>query len=349
MSSSPVTLRQIAAKAGLSAAAVSLALRDSPQIRKEVRERVSKLAKQMGYRPNPLLAAYQAQVRALKPAKFQATLAWVSDFEDPRNWQKPWNAPLFNGARHRAAALGYVLEEIRMPTVKLDDWEGNVRKFQKILRSRGIHGVILPHLYRAHHAVLPWDDFAVVCIGRNHLTLEKSAYQVAHPVWHHSVNEDCFANTRIALMRLREAGCRRIGLAISEYSEQESDGLRSAAYLRAASDWPARERVPILYSADVPRVESWARKHRVDAVVCSHPDVRLAVEQAGFHVPRDVRIAHLHLAPDVAGWSGIDRRLDQLGSAAVDILTAHLVRNERGVPPFAKELLIEGFWVEGKT
>lgn len=349
MPSSPVTLRQIAAKAGLSAAAVSLALRNSPQIRREVRERVSKLATKMGYRPNPLLAAYQAQVRALKLPKYQATLAWTSDFEDSHIWQRPWNAPLFNGARARAHALGYVLEEIRMPVVKIEDWEGNVRRFQKILLSRGIYGVILPNLNRAHHAALPWDEFAVVCIGRTHLTLEKSTYQVPNPFWHHSVNEDSYGNTRLAVRKLRESGCRRVGLALSQYADLVSDGLCSAAYLRQASDWPTKERIHILYSADISEVATWVRKHHVDAVVCNHPDVRIGVQNAGLHVPKDVRIAHLHLAPDVAGWSGIDHRLDQIGSAAVDILTAHLVRNERGVPPFSKELLIEGFWVDGAT
>lgn len=69
-----MTVRDIAAEEGVSAAAVSLALRNSGQVSEGLRERVREAAERMGYRPNPLLAAYQAQVRALKPVKFQASI-----------------------------------------------------------------------------------------------------------------------------------------------------------------------------------------------------------------------------------------------------------------------------------
>ena len=345
----PVTIRDIARAAGVSAATVSLALRNNPQISAAVRSRIQSVARQLGYRPNPLLAAYQAQVRSLKPVTFQAAIAWISDHPRDDFWEPPWNRPLFEGARARAEALGYTLDPIWIPGLSKEDWKANVRQFERVLRARGIHAVLLPRLDRAHHAVAPWSDFAVACIGRHRLQIERSIHPVDAPCEHHTIHQDDYANTRLALRMLREAGCRRIGLALSIWEDRATDGLSSAACLRQASEWPAKERVPILYRDEPEPVAAWVRKHAVDAVVCSHSDVPKGIELAGRKIPRDVRLAHLNLAADVAGWSGIDRRPDQIGSAAVDLVTAHLVRNERGVPPCAKEVLIEGRWVEGTT
>jgi LacI family transcriptional regulator len=303
----------------------------------------------MGYVPNPLLAAYQATVRTSKPVKFQASLGWINDHPEKEWWDFPWIKPMRDGARARAAALGYALDELWIPDVRKDDWNGNAGKWQRILKARGIFGVILPMLDRAHHGVLAWEGYSVVCIGRHHLGLEKSTFSVETIHEHHRVNSNDFANTHLALLHLRKAGCRRIGLAISVYEDRGTDTTCSAAYLRAALEWPVKERLPILFSDYPDEVEQWARKHKPDAVLCAHSNVPKWIKRAGLKIPGDVRIAHLNLAPDVAGWSGIDRRLDLLGSAAVDLLSAHLQRNERGVPPYAKEMLIEGVWVEGKT
>lgn len=149
--------------------------------------------------------------------------------------------------------------------------------------------------------------------------------------------------------RVREAGCRRVGLAISIYEDRATDGLYRAAYLREASEWPAKERVPVLFSDHGPEVAAWVKKHAPDGVGCAHGDMKRHIEKTGRKVPRDVRVAHLNLAPDSAGWSGADRRLGQIGATAVDLVTTQMVRNERGVPPCAKEVLIEGRWVGGGT
>lgn len=254
-----------------------------------------------------------------------------------------------DGARERAAALGFALDEIWVPDCDPLDYEGNVRKYRRIMQARGIHGVILPLLERAQHAVLPWEEFSVACIGRHHLNLERSEHAMRNPMDHHMVNQDDYANTRLAVRKLREAGCRRVGLAISVYEDRGTDGMCVAAYLREAHEWPAKERVPVLFSDHGPEVVAWVKKHSPDGVVCAHGDMKRHIKRAEKRVPGEVRVAHLNLAADVAGWSGIDRRLDQIAAAAVDLVSAHMVRNEKGVPPCAKEVLIEGRWVEGKT
>jgi len=52
-----VTMRQVATRAGVHSTTVSLALRNHPSLPVETRERLQALAKEMGYRPDPMLGA----------------------------------------------------------------------------------------------------------------------------------------------------------------------------------------------------------------------------------------------------------------------------------------------------
>lgn len=345
----PPTYRDIAAKAGFSVAAVSLALRDDSRISAPVRKRIREVAEELGYRPNPLLAAYQASVRAQKPTKFQAVLGWINDWPNEEVWQRPYMKPLLDGARARASELGYQMNEIWVPNICEDDPAGNFKRWERILSARGIHGVVLPYLYRQHHCMLPWINFSVVILGKHHSLVEESRIQIPDNFEHHRVSSDYAFNLRLALTKLRDAGCRRIGLALGPFHDAETDHAYSAMFIWSGLKWPAKERVPILFSDKVRDVKAWAIKHRPDAVVCSHSDIRVGLKEAGLDIPGDTRLVHMSVAPDVRDWSGIDRRMPLLGSAAVDMVTSHLQRNERGVPPYAKEMVIEGVWVEGKT
>ncbi len=345
----PPTYRDIAAKAGVSGATVSLALRNDPRISEAVRIKVRAVAEEIGYRPNPLLAAYQSSVRAQKPAKFRAVLGWINDSPDESNWQRPFMKPILDGARARASELGYQMDEIWVPNIREEDPAGNFKRWERILLARGIHGVLLPFLYRQQHYLLPWTNFSVVCMGKHHALVEESRIHIPENFEHHRVASDYTYNIRLAIKTLRESGRRRIGLAISHFLDSEADHTYSAQFLWFSSKWPVKERVPILFSDNEGEIKVWAKKHQPDAVICGHSVFRSVLAAPGLDVPKQTRLVHINVAPDVADWSGIDRRMPLLGSAAVDMVTSHLQRNERGVPPYAKEMTIEGVWVEGRT
>lgn len=79
--------------------------------------------------------------------------------------------------------------------------------------------------------------------------------------------------------------------------------------------------------------------------------MNLAPSQAGLILfpTRDLRLVHMNLAADVADWSGINRRIACIASAAIDLLSSHMIRNESGRPPFTKGVIVEGVWVDGQT
>ena len=74
----PITMQDIANAAGVGKATVSLALRDDPRLREETRRRIQKIALEMGYRANAVVANLMAQLRASKTPKFQATLGLIN-------------------------------------------------------------------------------------------------------------------------------------------------------------------------------------------------------------------------------------------------------------------------------
>jgi len=343
----PPTYRDIAQKAGVSTAAVSFALRDDPRISAPVRAKIRQAAKQLGYKPNPLLSAYQASVRAQKPAKFHAVLGWINDCFDKDEWKKPWQKPFLEGARERASELGYQLDEIWIPNINIFDPQGNAAQWQKILRARGIHGVLLPTINRAHHALLPWDGFSVVCLGNHHLLTENSTIPILQSYGHHILSSDFFYNIHLALKKLEAHGHQKIGLVLSDYMDRETDLAYSSGYLQNQHYLPPKRQLPILHNDQVDLVAAWTKKYQPSAVICSHPEVKKGVLKAGLRVPQDVVLAHLNLASDVSGWSGINRRSNYVGSAAVDMLSSQLIMNETGTPIFAKKLVIEGVWVDG--
>lgn len=346
---SGITMRDIAAAVGVSVATVSLALRDSPKITREIREKVKKTAAELGYRPSPLVSAYQSYLRQHKALKFQGIIGWINDHPDKDFWIHPWNAPLREGAQHRAQSLGYTLDSIWIDSICTDDPEKNIASFQRILDARGILAIILPNLHRPHHAAFLWENKVVVCIGRHHLLLERSSLQVQSHIEYHSVMTDDYNNTRLAIQQLRACGCRRVGLVLSVWEDRGTDGLCTAAYLREALDWPKSNFVPILFSDSEKEVIDWLRKHRPDGVVCAHSAIKHHIESAGLNIPRDVRLAHLNIAQDVAGWSGISRNLFDIGQTAVELLVSSLYANEFNVPSYSKKIMLQGTWVKGST
>lgn len=348
-----VTLRQIAEAAGTSLTTVSFALRNSSKVSLAKRTLIKETAERLGYRPNPLVTAAMSRMRAARKVHYQATLGWVNDHPETNWWRKD---PRYLGAKARANELGYAIDEFHLDEIRIEEPAANVRRFCQISRARGIHGLVLPELDRVHHAQEEWPDLAVVVIGRGIGSLQTSRIKARslYPLLH-SVNADTFTNIRVAMDALRERGCQRLGMVLSAWSNEHQDRQPRAAFVEYSGLFPAKQRIPPLMTDAVivekipPIFVRWMEKWQPDAILCWNWQVRKWVEQMKLRIPQDVAIAHLGLGESEAGWSGIDERNAMIGAAAIDILSAHLQRNERGIPPFPKMVTIPGKWVDGET
>jgi DNA-binding LacI/PurR family transcriptional regulator len=333
----PVTLQDIALRAGVSKMTVSLALRGHPHAAAATRDRLRRLADEMGYRPNPLIVANMAQLRAGRRTAFAGTVAiagrGVSPERMPQNTQ---SRRVFMGARRRAEALGYKLEWFSLATPALDG-----RRLTEILKARGIFGVVL-----FADGVLPprchldWSQFALSAIGRTEVGCEL-----------HRTAGDYYRAVRDICQRCRELGYRRIGLTVTRDHDTAHQSLHRSALLGCQAEWPASDHVPplVLEQWEAAPFHAWLERCRPEVIIAGADRPWHWLLEAGYRIPEDIGFIRPHFSDHLTDASGFIFDEAELGAAAVDLVVEQLNHNERGIPAMVKRVLLPGRWFEGKS
>ena len=83
-----VTIYDIARKVGVSHTTVARALGNRGEVSEQRREEIRRVAAEIGYIPDPHLAALANYRRTLGPAKFQSVIAWVNHWRQPEQLRK---------------------------------------------------------------------------------------------------------------------------------------------------------------------------------------------------------------------------------------------------------------------
>jgi LacI family transcriptional regulator len=353
MQTTPVSLDSIAKKAGVHKTTVSRAMRNHPSIPEATRKKIQRTAKRLGYQANPLVSIYQTHVRSRQKMNYKATLGWINDYPDANVWSNAlWWRGMLEGARLRAKELGFGLDTIWIDEIDFKNPAKNIARYTRVLKARGIFGVVVPMTVSHAHALHPWPGIAVTAMGLYHEMAKTSKMApMAGDSLYHTVSYDYFANMRMACERLRAAGYHRIGLIMSTHTEARTDRQYHGCFLVQQAYWPRMDRVPILMEDGEhgPATVEWLKKHRPDVVLCQRNETKPWLEKNGFRVPKDIGVAHLSLAPDVAGWSGVNPNLENIGGAAIELVVQQLRMNERFPPRTCHELFVAGWWVEGQT
>ena len=140
-----VTLADIATRAEVHVTTVSLALRNHPRLPEKTRTRIQKLAKEMGYQPDPVLQALVAYRGKVMERRNPPTLAYITNWDTKLGWQKTTAHPEFyEGAKSKAEELGFKLDHFWMGEPGLSH-----TRMSKILQARGITGVLIASHRRA--------------------------------------------------------------------------------------------------------------------------------------------------------------------------------------------------------
>ncbi len=349
------SIRDLAARLGLSASTVSRALRHAPNTNPATRERVLKAAKAAGYRSNALVNSLMVQVRQrrrLKPSGEVVAFLTTSVSED--TWRTLHShVQQFEGARDRARVLGFDVQPMWLG-------EAGVRSGQtaQVMRARGIRGALLAPIGGRQEAriELDWQHQAVVAMG--YLSLPVPLNRMCHDLL--SLTSECYA-------ALWATGHRRIGIAAPV-----AKGLRGQAWVTAflGVQWwhgvrSEKQSVqPLIYpenkdplgvgGAELDAIGCdmflrWFEEQKPDAVIGIWPDRPLEwLRQHGVQVPKVVSYATLDLNEprQIAGMWQDNRRL---GTVAMDVLAGQFFRNEIGLPNVATVTSITGTWMDGTT
>ncbi len=318
---------------GLAGSTISRALKGDPRISLATRQRVEKMAAELGYRPNPLVSALMS-MRGNPGSSEVATIALVTDYRGAGGWRSKdvclWE---YAGIHSRATELGYRIEEF-----PLSDFNFDSARLVKTLQTRGIRGVLLGFSRdRTQRLGFPTATFTVAGL---------STYFREVPV--DRANFHGFFNVQLALAEMRAAGHRRTGLVVPEFNNRISGSLWSGAALDWQTHLPESDRCAPFIPASATEENNfipWLKRERPDSLLVYKFPVKSWLAKAGLRVPNDIAIAYLYrTATEIATWPGIDGNLQAVGAAALDLVIAGLHTHRLGSPTDPKEVLIKGRW-----
>jgi DNA-binding LacI/PurR family transcriptional regulator len=328
------TLRTIARAAGVSAMTVSRVLRNLGAISPARRAQVKKIAAQLGYRPDPAVAKLMYHLRNRRKPSFQGSICAITA-QSPNEPLSDYAAGVVAGARKQAEAHGYAFSMLYTETTP-----DASRNLQRMLRSRGIEGVLLLPMGTPGtlHRLLDWREFSVVATTSSVLAPDFNRVMPHH-----------FKNAQLLCQSLDQLGYRRIGLVQTfDHVQRIYHAIGAAVMWHSAFN---RDRVvaPFIYREEPVGLARWFRQEKPDVIVGITERFCLQfAEQLGLQIPGPIGFATTSTQPG-ARCAGIDQLPRQLGVASIDLLTAMIQRGEKGVPAIPATTQLLGRWVTGPS
>lgn len=331
-----LTLQYIADHVGVSRMTVSRALRGRSGVSSATRQKILRVAKEIGYRPNPMITILMSNLRAGKRVSTSekgTVLAFVARVSLGSHVRMEH----FRAASEAAEKQGY-----RMDPFFIGSQDLTAERLNHILMARGIYGLILAPLSEDHgHFDLDWSRFCVVSIE----------YTFVNPTFDRVVH-DVYASMRTILEKCQSGGYRRVGLLFSKNGRERTEGLYEAAYWFTQKNTKNFCAIPPLCLTEWSSrlVSDWMARNRVDAIITSASFFNLLhsfLKEKRLRVPEDVALINVNILDQAA--TGITQNADLIGAAATRLLIDKMGRNDTGVPDAASTILIPGVWVNGAT
>lgn len=336
-----VSLREVAKRAGVSAATASRVFNGNPAVDPGAAAKVREAAEALGYRRNHAVSAVMRAWRRAEAPVFRGVVAALSVLSRAE-WARRgavYVETIFEGMEERGRELGLGVE-----FAPFTDTAAGARRLARVLRSRGVAGVaLLPRPEESAGTFFPLEEFAAVRVGS----------MPRQPALH-AVATDFGGHLKLLWEEAMARGYRRPGLVVSPVVEARLDHVAEAPFLRLQGTLPAADRVPVCEAAadrpaDAARVAAWWRRWRPDVVIGHDGHALDALRAAGVRVPEDAAYLVTTVPPQAPGVSGVEAATLELGRVAVEHLSGQMLRGERGPPAWPQTLLITGRWSEGET
>lgn len=328
-SSRPVTTRDVAMQAGVAQSTVSRALSNNSQVSKAERERIVAIAQKLGYRPNPFVSAFTAQVRGYRRSPQGAVIAFLDCTPaGRRNFTRHYQA----GAAQRARSLGYKEEVFR-----LSDLNGSVERLNSILQARGITSLlVLPVPDGCDLGKVRWENLVCATID---FTLRQPDMHRASP--------DYFHGMQLALQNLEAQGRRRIAFCARREDVTDIAPQWLGAYLGWQRLKKPEERTDAYISTSWDKEDfmRWVRKTAPDAIITNSAHFFDWTAEAGVRPPKTAFASLSPASKQTDVTCHINQNPAQVGAAAIDLIIGQIHRNERGLPTLPKRVLVGSSWM----
>ena len=333
-----VTLKDIAARAGVSVATVSLALSGRGLVARATAERMRALAEEMGYRPNPLLASLAGR-RFRSPAVVGGIPLAIFNFPS-----------MLDGSGGRPRYHFYLVEEARKmgyaPKVYNLTNKSDPKAIFRELYHRMTQGIVITGSMdeKTFGSSFDWSHFSTVQCARFH---------ALHPF--HTVRPNIFQAVKLAFTQLRSRGYERIGFALGQHSEpMEDDEVRHGAAIALEGNYlPRKHRLPVYSGGLNDKVSflQWFDRWKPDAVVGFNVSHYWVLKEHGVRMPKGTGFSALHLMPenDLKLFSGLCQNMAGIGRQSILLLDQMVRHRERGLTGEPLNLLVPSSWNEGRT
>jgi DNA-binding LacI/PurR family transcriptional regulator len=321
-------LREIAAASGVCLMTVSLSLRNSPKISAGTRERVQRVAREMGYQPDPEISRLMQRLRTSRTTRGTTGLAIV-DFYPAMDFRElSYHRRIREGIIKRAGQLGFGVDQL-----KAAEYKFNLRNILSVVRNRGIEGLVLFPSVVAPLVLDPAVDW-------NGLSVVAATNSILSPRFH-CVAPHQFSNMMRLIESMHAHGHYIVGALLEESFDE-----RTAHHFTAAMNWHGHgSRVLIIPAAlsqheRTKLITAWLAKHSPDLIFAQAPESALPIVNRREPQNRPT-IAALGTPADDQ-FSYLDEHPEVVGSAAVDLLAGMMYYHETGIPEHPRITMIDG-------
>jgi LacI family transcriptional regulator len=314
--------RDIALLANVSQMTVSLALRDSSIIPEVTKQRIRAAARQLDYRPDPLVSALMRQRRRKTPVKARAKIAFLHDNpKDPTRWVSAnYTTGCFSGAQEIASKRGYLFEAVNILQGRLSG-----RRLSQILWTQNVQGVLIAPMPLSATLDLDWQKFAAVSLDYSHAALNV-----------HRVIDDHTTGITALMVQLDSLNYQRPALVMRESVDDRTNHQRLGAFLAQRTRKPTLAEIPPLFFDDFSWDENkflyWIHRYNPDVIIAGDYQVVAALEKCGLADRNKIGVVLYNKEPRTLSYSGLSIDSVTVGEVAARQLISMIEHNERGLP-----------------
>lgn len=332
MASNPaVSLDMLAKRAGVSKATVSRALNNRSRISPDTKERILKLAEEMGYIPDARLTELMHHLRRRKQGRDKPVLALLYSSVEGLDYSAKGGRNVINGIVQRIHDIGYTLDYFNLKSDEMTP-----ARISQIMWNRGIEGVLVHPLERPHELNgLHWHKFCWVAVGYSILgpLMNRVAIDYKQVVW-------------MAVTKCLEDKRRRIGLFTTPNLNERTMHHYRCSWLGYRDLVPDQLSPFLICSFDEEeKIRTWITEQKLDTVLAPGDGTTERITQVIDTMGLQIKVVNLSVSNPEQCAEGVYLDDIELGKMAVDFLVQQIQTKQKGLPQYPKTIMVSGVWI----
>lgn len=331
-------MKDIAHQAGVSLATVSRALGNNTRITKETRERVLKIAQEIGYRPDPVMQVLIERRWHGRRSDEGMNVGFVWDSQSTIATTARQEFKHFREHGHRAG-YNLIAEDLRA--------HRDARQLIKRLEAKGCMALVISMMPDVPYDIsILSEHFAAVSIG-------VSSWQPNCPIIMH----DEFQGVDLTWKQLEHMGYRRFGVMLHNYPESYTvDQRYGTVFYRQRFIHAEEDYIPVyIYDSEnafcEEEIGAWIRRYKPEVVVGDSHYNLFSLQALGFDIPKDFAFATLNLwdRAEVGKIAGCFRDNLILFERGLQLLNLMTRCGACGASQGDLAEMVKGSWKDGAT